>query len=168
MAQLFYKKFTIIFKPMKTLADRLNQFKKKNRLTWEAFAEKLGEKHSTLMAYATNKRQPKGDFYTNFEKVYGFDIAQYEDKNVTNVPHETPKSSMVKESFYRDLIENNQEYSLIPRAVLTDYKIVPEKIIDMIYSDKEELKNALISKYEMIISNMEREVNNLRSRLGET
>jgi hypothetical protein len=38
----------------------------------------------------------------------------------------------------------------------------------MIYSDKEELKNALISKYEMIISNMEREVNNLRSRLGET
>jgi hypothetical protein len=83
------------------------------------------------------------------------------------IPNGT-KNSMVKESFYRDLIENNQEYSLIPRAVLTDYKIVPEKIIDMIYSDKEELKNALISKYEMIISNMEREVNNLRSRLGET
>jgi hypothetical protein len=75
---------------------------------------------------------------------------------------------MRKESFYRELIEDNEEYSLIPRAVLKEYKIVPEKIIDMIYSDKEELKNALISKYEMIISNMEREVNHLRSRLGES
>jgi hypothetical protein len=77
------------------------------------------------------------------------------------------KTSDLKESFYRDLIEHNQDYSLIPRAVLTDYKIVPEKIIDMIYQDKEELKNALITKYEMIIANMEREANHLRSRLGE-
>jgi hypothetical protein len=73
----------------------------------------------------------------------------------------------VKESFYKELIEENEEYSLIPRAILKDYKIVPEKIINMIYQDKEELKNALVAKYEMIISGQDQLIRDLRSKLGE-
>jgi transcriptional regulator with XRE-family HTH domain len=125
LAQKFYKKVTIIFKPMKTLADRLNEFKKKNRITWEGFAEKLGEKHSTLMAYATGKRQPKGEFYTNFEKVYGFDIGQYEDKSGTNVLHE-PANKYDAGNMYRQFFEEQTDYLVIPKIMFEDYEIVPK------------------------------------------
>lgn len=72
-----------------------------------------------------------------------------------------------KESFYKELIEDNEEYNLIPRAILHDYKIVPEKIIDMIYRDKEEIKQALISKYEVIIDGLKEENERLRARAGD-
>jgi transcriptional regulator with XRE-family HTH domain len=111
---------------MKTLAERLTEFKKKNRLTWEKFAEKLGEKHSTLIAYATSKRHPKGEFYTNFEKVFGYDIGQDQDKNVTNVPHETQKSQWDAGNMYRKFFEEQSEYLVIPKIVLDDYEIVPK------------------------------------------
>jgi hypothetical protein len=82
-------------------------------------------------------------------------------------PTKTNEEGLVRESFYKDLIESNEEYSLIPRAILKDYKIVPEKIINMIYQDKEELKNALVAKYEMIISGQDQLIRDLRSKLGE-
>jgi hypothetical protein len=48
-----------------------------------------------------------------------------------------------RETFYTDLIENNAEYSLIPRAVFKDYKIVPDKIIDAIIQSNENEKKAM-------------------------
>lgn len=74
-----------------------------------------------------------------------------------------------KETFYSDLIEGNEEYSLIPRAVLKDYKIVPDKIIDVIIASNENEKNALkrsmesekealIKEYERVIQGLENKV----------
>lgn len=77
------------------------------------------------------------------------------------------KMGEVKETFYRDLIENNPEYSLLPKAVLKDYKIVPDNIINMITTTNEELKNALVSKYELIIQGLNEQNEQLRRRLGE-
>jgi transcriptional regulator with XRE-family HTH domain len=80
-----------------------------------------------------------------------------------------------RETFYIDLIEKNEEYNLIPRAVLKDYKIVPDKIIDVIIQSNENEKKALVeglnSKYELMIqgyknkiADLESEINRLRNR----
>lgn len=77
-----------------------------------------------------------------------------------------------RETFYTDLIENNVEYSLLPRAVLKDYKIVPDKIIDVIISSNENEKKALresmetakeslIKDYELLIKGLENKVERL-------
>lgn len=74
-----------------------------------------------------------------------------------------------RETFYTDLIENNVEYSLLPRAVLKDYKIVPDKIIDVIIASNENekkalkesmetAKEALIKDYERLIEGLENKV----------
>lgn len=79
-----------------------------------------------------------------------------------------------RETFYTDLIENNVEYSLLPRAVLKDYKIVPDKIIDVIISSNENEKKAikesmeaakesLIKDYEQLIKGLENKVDRLEN-----
>lgn len=60
----------------------------------------------------------------------------------------------VKETFYSELIEQNEEYSLIPRAVLKDYKIVPDKIIDVIIASNENEKRALERSKDMEIDGL--------------
>jgi hypothetical protein len=88
-----------------------------------------------------------------------------------------------KETFYTDLIESNDQYNLIPRAVLTDYKIVPDKIIDVIIKSTEDAKAALEKskdleiesltiKHETIIEGLnnkikrlEREIDDLRGQI---
>lgn len=75
-----------------------------------------------------------------------------------------------RETFYIDLIEKNEEYNLIPRAVLKDYKIVPDKIIDVIIQSNENEKKALIeglnSKYELIIQGYKNKVADLENELN--
>lgn len=81
---------------------------------------------------------------------------------------------MDKETFYKNLIEENNDYSLIPRAVLRDYKIVPDKIIDVIIDSNRNEKNAitksfndekdiLIMKYEMVIEGLENKIRALEA-----
>jgi hypothetical protein len=77
-----------------------------------------------------------------------------------------------RETFYQDLIEKNDEYSLLPRAVLRDYKIVPDKIIDVLVQSNENEKKALIEskeleirvlneKYEILIEGYENKIKRL-------
>lgn len=102
-------------------------------------------------------------------------------KNGTSVhiPKENNGNSMTpRETFYTDLIENNSEYSLLPRAVLQDYKIVPDKIIDVIIastaSEKKALEDSkrmeiegLNQKYELIITGLENKTERLEKRNKE-
>lgn len=84
----------------------------------------------------------------------------------------------VKETFYKNLIEGNEEYSLIPRAVLKDYKIVPDKIIDVIIDSNrnekhaitqsfQDQKDALINKHEQVIIGYEAKIKRLEAEIKE-
>ena len=83
-----------------------------------------------------------------------------------------------KETFYKALIEDNDDYSLIPRAVLKDYKIVPDKIIDVIIeSNKNEKaaisksfqdeKSILVAKHELTITGLENKILSLEKENKE-
>lgn len=87
-----------------------------------------------------------------------------------NMAKLTPKDKMLnndenhkasKETFYRDLIENNQEYSLLPKAVLRDYKIVPDKLLDIITTAKDEVNKELRQKQDIIIESYENRIKKL-------
>lgn len=79
-----------------------------------------------------------------------------------------------KETFYKNLIEDNNDYSLIPRAVLRDYKIVPDKIIDVIIESNrnekkaitksfEDEKDTLIIKHELVIAGLKNKIKELEA-----
>ena len=59
------------------------------------------------------------------------------------------------------MIEDNENYSLIPKAILSDYKIVPEKLLDMITQSKDELNGELKEKHKLIIQGYENRINRL-------
>jgi hypothetical protein len=82
-------------------------------------------------------------------------LTDNKNKNLTNMQKNGKDVGIpledAKETFYRDLIENNQEYSLLPKAVLRDYKIVPDKLLDIITTAKDEVNSELKKKQEYII-----------------
>src|SRR5688500_10978799 len=82
------------------------------------------------------------------------------------------KHGQARETFYKDLIENNDEYSIVPKAILRDYKIVPDKLLDIITQAKDqvniELKEKqeyLIEVYESRIKKLEEEKEDLRRQI---
>jgi hypothetical protein len=89
-------------------------------------------------------------------------------KNLTSVEKLTENNNMdqARETFYRDLIERNEEYSILPKALLKDYKMIPDKIMDQITKTNDELKSALVDKYERYIKTLEQENQDLRKRLN--
>lgn len=81
-----------------------------------------------------------------------------------DIPKHNDRNGMtVRETFYTDLIENNTEYSLLPRAVFKDYKIVPERILDVIIRSADSEKQALIEKHELIIEGLKNKIKRLES-----
>lgn len=95
---------------------------------------------------------------------YGVRKAYWEDgkepifeKNGTyvDIPTNNKANGMqARETFYQDLIEKNEEYSILPRAVLKDYKIVPDKIIDVIIKSGENERSALQKSMLMEIESL--------------
>lgn len=77
------------------------------------------------------------------------------DNTSVQQPGDNKQNGMTaKETFYTDLIENNEEYSLLPRAVLRDYKIVPDKIIDVIIKSGENERTALQRSMDLEIESL--------------
>ncbi len=80
------------------------------------------------------------------------------DKTLENQEnHMTPK-----ETFYQDLIENNTEYSLLPKAILRDYKIVPDKLLDIITESKDQVNRELQKKQDLLIEVYESKIDKLK------
>lgn len=67
-----------------------------------------------------------------------------------------------KETFYQDLIENNTEYSLLPKAILRDYKIVPDKLLDIITESKDQVNRELQKKQDLLIEVYEGKIDKLK------
>lgn len=77
-----------------------------------------------------------------------------------------------RETFYEELMEKNKDYFVAPRSIFTDYKIVPDKIIDVIIASNEgekkalresmeTAKEALIKDYERLIEGLENKAERL-------
>lgn len=146
-------------------------------------AEKLGISSQLLGQYERGERNPKLGFYKKWEQVFGQDLLALKDeanvsreaKNGTSAIETTnnKKNGMApKETFYQYLIEESEEYSLIPRAVFRDYKIVPDKIIDVIIASHENEKKALIDqkgqeieslndKHDLVVKGLENKIERL-------
>jgi len=169
---------------MPELKDILTGIREKHGNKSEV-AKMLGIKSQLLGQYEKGSRNPKLGFYKKWKEVFNEDLesmldepnVSHETKNGTSIhkPSDNKQLSMgVKETFYRDLIENNEEYSLLPRAVLKDYKIVPDKIINVIIQSNENERKAieksmtleiesLNKKYELIIEGYENKIQRLES-----
>jgi hypothetical protein len=71
-------------------------------------------------------------------------------------------SMTAKETFWREVMEDTDHpYRVVPSSVFKDYKIVPDKIIDVIIRSNESEKIALNEKYELMIQGLK----NRNSRL---
>lgn len=137
---------------IETIKSKLAELK----ISKAKLAQMLGDNISgqRIGQYIAGKKNPKNDFWEIWDKTF----------NETNVSHETKSMQHsetgigVKETFYQELIERNEEYSLIPRAVLKDYKIVPDKIIDVIIASGENEKKAIREAKDMEISVLNRKL----------
>lgn len=98
------------------------------------------------------------------------------EKNGTYVksPMETPKNEKVPEEIYRDLVEANSDYRLIPKAILDDYDILPKKemenrnkMMDLVTKAMNESKDSLIEKYELIIKGLDNTIARLESEKAD-
>lgn len=161
----------------KEKVDKVLKFRKLNINKIELKLEVDG----TFRKAYNDDREPKEElvleFLRNFQirKTWWDDPKGSEEQDIfeekstyVEIPkHNNGNGMTARETFYTDLIENNSEYSLLPRAVFKDYKIVPERILDVIIKSADSEKQALIEKHELIIEGLKNKINRLESEKEE-
>lgn len=118
-------------------------------------AEKIGAKKQSVYDWENDKYAPSKDYLDLLAKVLDVEVKDfYGDGKVQDVAQQPP------ESVYRDLIEKNTEYRLIPKTILDEeYRIILKSEIEL---KEQMLKNLLDSKNELI-SALKQEIAELRS-----
>jgi transcriptional regulator with XRE-family HTH domain len=158
-----------------SLGDNIKRYRELRNLTVQELADKMGIGKAGIYKWENGDTKPGIDSLTDLSKALDCTINDLTNENSTDLQKTGDNKQNRKtprETFYLDLIENNVEYNLIPRAVLKDYKIVPDKIIDVIISSAENEKKALkeamdmakdslIQKYELIIKGKENRIETL-------
>lgn len=137
------------------------------RLTQAQVAKDLDESEQVISNYAKGKRFISAEFASKWERKYGEKLidmidqvlnkSTIDDINITSVeePSDNKQNGMSqRETFYQDLMEKNEQYSVIPTAVLKDYKIVPDKIIDVIIRSNENERKALEKSMHLEIESL--------------
>lgn len=112
------------------------------KITKKALADKMSISRQTLDNWINGDTFPTSDDLKNLSKIM-------DDLDASDGKKERQYMDHPRETFYAELIEKNEVYTLMPRAVLTDYKIVPDKIMDIITKSNEGEKEAIITRYEV-------------------
>lgn len=153
------------------IKDNLQKIMKLRGVKVAELANKTGIIKQSIYKWLSGEYDPGSENLEKLAEALNVSVKDFYDENLTsvsNLDNEQQNRSVARETFYRDLIEDNEEYSLLPKALLKDYKIVPEKLIERINQTNDELKEALVAKYELIIADQDREIQELRSKLGQT
>lgn len=145
------------------LGDNIKRFRELRELSVPDLAKIMGINKAGIYKWEDGTTVPGGNKLTDIANALGVSVADLLDENITSVENEPaiPQKTPLKETFYRELIEDNENYSLIPKAILSDYKIVPEKLLDMITQSKDELNGELKEKHKLIIQGYENRINRL-------
>jgi transcriptional regulator with XRE-family HTH domain len=141
------------------IGDKIRELRATLGYTQADLADKIGVSRQTII---------------NWEKgVTGPDKAEIDLLGITFDTDLTKEGKMSKtqvpEEFYRDLIESNSEYRLIPKSVLEEkYRIVPlSEIEDARKKDEEKTKlyYELISSNDRYIESLEIQIKDLKQDL---
>lgn len=76
------------------------------------------------------------------------------------------KMKSAKETFYEEFFEQNKDYFVAPRAIFTDYKIVPDRILNVIIESKENEKKALEDAHKILIRDYERIIEGYENKIA--
>lgn len=122
---------------MPELTDFLKDLRSRHG-TQEEVGKKIGYKSQQISQYEKGARKPKMKFYRKWKEVFGEDLeAMMSETNVSrgtenhtsvDIPSDNKEKNLrVPEEIYRDLVEANSEYRLVPKTILEGkYVIVLE------------------------------------------
>lgn len=155
------------------LGHNIKRIRELKKISVKELSDKIGINPQSIYDWEKEKYEPVKENLESLARILGVQVKTFYDENSTdgNNPSNNKGNQLMtpRETFYTDLIEKNDEYNLIPRAVLKDYKIVPDKIIDVIIQSNENEKKALVeglnSKYELMIQGYKNKIADLESEL---
>lgn len=109
-------------------SDTIKGYREKKGFTQAELAEKMGRTRQTIISWEKGKSHPDAAEVKTLSKLFGVDEEQIDcDDSGNNT-----------ETVYKDIVEGNTEYILIPRAVLQEkYRLVS---LEQIQKDQKELQ----------------------------
>lgn len=147
------------------LTDNIKKYRKLSGLSVSETASKLGITEANY--YKWEKGPEQGGYNPNDENLkklaslFNVKVKDFysEDEPLVMTTKEEPKNA---EHIYRDLVEANTEYRLVPKSILNEeYRIVLKSEID---EKSILLKDALKSR-DALIDQLKKEIHDLETRL---
>lgn len=151
-----------------------------------AFEDKIGAGRGAVNEFYNEDREPGRKTLKKIMTFPGLNPTWYNTgegpifvKNGTYVktPMENPKNEKVHEEVYRDLVESNSEYRLVPKVILDRYEILSqrelesrERVLSAMLDQAKEIsatKQLLLDEKDKLIVALEEEIYELRAKLNQ-
>lgn len=150
-----------------TIADKYRkvlEIKKKKVYKAE---DECGFGRNTLANAIKDNRMMSEEYHNKFIKHYSVNPIWWETekgevltKNSTDVNNSTGSDEKARDEIYRDLVENNSAYRLVPKSILDEeYRIVLKSEIEL----KDKMLRDLLDAKNQLIDQLHQEIKELRS-----
>jgi|SRR5688572_2544629 len=142
------------------LGDNIKKYRELRNLSVQDLAEKMGIGKAGIYKWESGETKPGLDSLTDLSKALDVSIDQLMHENPTSVQQSSNNKHNgmnPRETFYEELMEKNKDYFVAPRSIFTDYKIVPDKIIDVIIQSGENERKAMKEAKDMEMKGLIRE-----------
>ena len=152
-----------------TLGFNIQKIRKLKKLSVKELAAAIGAKEQSIYAWERGDYEPVKENLESLSKALGVPIKLFYEENPT--PDQKPADNKEKmenqEDVYRNIVEGNTEYILIPRSVLQEkYRLVA---MEQLQKDKESMDKdkAVIDKLLDMNEKLIAELTSLKAKVPE-
>jgi hypothetical protein len=168
-SKLIPRKSLDIFMTFKDRIDRLLEIKELDKLSINKIEKALGVDGTIYKGIKDSKYIPNSELVSEIVRIYNLKKSWWDnpvsnnpddiyEKKLTDMPKPNENKEKTADEVYRDIVEGNTEYILIPRSVLQEkYRLVS---IEKLEEDRENWKkdkaviDRLLTMYEDLAAEM--------------
>lgn len=144
--------------------SNIKKFRELQNLNVPQLAEKIGANKQSVYDWENDKYAPSKEYMDSLAKTLGVDVRDfYGDGNVQPKQSAEQSKSDVPESVYKDLVEANSDYTLVPKTILREeYRIMLKSELD----DRAKLLKEVIESKNNLIEQLKSEIRQLQESVA--
>lgn len=142
------------------LKDNIKRFRELKGLSVPALAKAIGAGKQSVYDWEAGKYEPSPDNIDQLVRVLEVKKKDLFDENPTSDWNaNNNKEKMNAEEIYRNLVESNSEYRLIPKIILDQYEIIPKRELE----ERAEIVRVALAAKNDVIAELKKEISDLRA-----
>jgi len=143
------------------IGDNIKRIRELRKMSVQQLADKMGKGKQNIYNWESGDTEPELESIKLLSKALDVPINELTGENPTSVdkPSDNNGKAAAPEEVYRNLVESNSEYRLVPKVIFDNYEIVPKSEL----REKAEIVKIALKAKDDVINQLNKEIAELRA-----